>query len=212
MDLPMKYLFAVLLWILWCALHSGLITLTVTDYMKKKLGDRYRFYRLSFNLVSLATLLPIADYSFSLREAPIFRWEGPLAPVKYVLLAASLSLFIAGGQHYSMSQFLGIRQIRTGRANHSLSEQDTFDASGILGAIRHPWYTAGILILWARDISLSTLLNNIVLSAYFVIGTILEERKLLLEFGDKYREYQKSVSMFLPYKWLKTKMTGTPGR
>ena len=40
MDLPVNYLFAVLLWILWCALHSSLITITVTGYMKKKLGDQ----------------------------------------------------------------------------------------------------------------------------------------------------------------------------
>jgi protein-S-isoprenylcysteine O-methyltransferase Ste14 len=47
-----------------------------------------------------------------------------------------------------------------------------------------------------------------VISAYFIIGTILEERKLLLEFGERYREYQKNVSMFIPYKWLKTKIAG----
>jgi protein-S-isoprenylcysteine O-methyltransferase Ste14 len=43
--------------------------------------------------------------------------------------------------------------------------------------------------------------NQPVLSAYLVIGTLLEERKLVLEFGDKYREYQRQVSMFIPLKW-----------
>jgi protein-S-isoprenylcysteine O-methyltransferase Ste14 len=128
--------------------------------------------------------------------------------VKYLLLATSIILFVAGGRHYSMSRFWGIRQIKTGRANHTLSEYDAFDNSGILSAIRHPWYTASIMVIWARDISLSTLLINIVISTYFVIGTILEERKLLQEFGEKYREYQKNVSMFIPYKWLKAKIAG----
>lgn len=208
MELPVKHLFAVLLWILWCTLHSTLIATPVTDYMKKKLGDRFRFYRLFFNAVSLATLIPVAYYSISIQQAPVFGWEGHLVIVKYLLLATSISLFVAGGRHYSLSQFFGIRQIKTGQANHSLSEYDTFDASGILCAIRHPWYTASIIVVWASDISLSTFLNNIVISAYFVIGTILEERKLLLEFGEKYREYQKNVSMFIPYKWLKAKIAG----
>jgi protein-S-isoprenylcysteine O-methyltransferase Ste14 len=128
--------------------------------------------------------------------------------VKYLLLAASIILFIVGGRHYSMSQFLGIRQIKTGRANPALSEYGTFDTSGILSAIRHPWYTASLLFIWARDLSSSTLLINIVLTAYFFVGTILEECKLLLEFGEKYREYQKNVSMFFPYKWLKAKIVG----
>ncbi len=208
MELPVKHLFAVLLWILWCTLHSTLIATPVTDYMKKKLGDRFRFYRLFFNAVSLATLIPVAYYSISIQQAPVFGWEGHLVIVKYLLLATSISLFVAGGRHYSLSQFFGIRQIKTGQANHSLSEDDTFDASGILCAIRHPWYTASIIVVWASDISLSTFLNNIVISAYFVIGTILEERKLLLEFGEKYREYQKNVSMFIPYKCLKAKIAG----
>jgi beta-lactamase class D len=43
---------------------------------------------------------------------------------------------------------------------------------------------------------------NLVLSAYLVIGTLLEERKLMLEFGKEYRDYQGRVSMFLPIKWL----------
>jgi len=203
-----KYLSAVLLWILWCALHSILIRKTVTDYMKQKLGDQYRFYRLFYNIVALVTLIPLMDYSISLKGVPFFRWEGRLVIVKYLLWMTSIYLFIAGGSHYNISQFLGIRQIKTGRTNRALSEYDTFDTSGILSVIRHPWYVAGILILWARDMSLPTLLNNIVIVAYFVIGAFLEERKLLIEFGEKYREYKKNVSMFIPYKWLMTKIAG----
>jgi len=208
MESPVKHVFVVFLWILWCTLHSTLIATPVKDCLKEKLGDWFRFYRLFFNAASLATLLPVVYYSISIRQAPIFRWEGHLMIVKYLLLATSITLFVAGGRHYSMSQFLGIRQTKTGRANRTLSEYDTFDNSGILSAIRHPWYTASIMVIWARDVSLSTLLINIVISAYFVVGTILEERKLLLEFGQKYREYQKNVSMFIPYKWLKAKIAG----
>ncbi|MCJ7783453.1 MAG: hypothetical protein MUP41_05930 [Desulfobacterales bacterium] len=208
MELPVKHVFVVLLWILWCTLHSTLIATPVKDYLRKKLGDWFRFYRLFFNAVSLATLIPVLYYSLSIQRTPIFLWERHLMIVKYLLLATSITLFVAGGRHYSMSEFFGIRQIKTGRANPALSEYDTFNTSGILGAIRHPWYTASLMAIWARDITLSTLLINIVISAYFVVGTILEERKLLLEFGEKYREYQKNVSMFLPYKWLKAKIAG----
>jgi methanethiol S-methyltransferase len=203
MELPVTYFFAVLLWSLWCTLHSVLITTAVTDYMKKKLGDGYRFYRLFYNTVAVVTLLPLVYYSISIEGAPIFRWQGPLVIAKYLLAVTSLYLFIAGARHYRMSQFLGIHQIKTGQADRTLSEHDTFDTTGILSLIRHPWYISAIMIVWARDISLSTLLNNIVICAYFVIGTILEERKLVLQFGDKYRDYQKNVSMFFPCKWLR---------
>jgi protein-S-isoprenylcysteine O-methyltransferase Ste14 len=208
MDPTLKSLLAVMFWVLWCALHSTLVAPTVTATMKKKLGHGFRYYRLLYNAISVVTLIPLVSFSMSIRETPFFRWEGYLVIVKYLLVATSLSLFVAGARHYSMSQLFGIRQIKTGRASEAVSEDDTLDTSGILGMIRHPWYIAGILLVWAGDISLSTLVINIVIVGYFVVGTLLEERKLLLEFGDRYREYQKNVSMFFPYKWVKAKMAG----
>jgi protein-S-isoprenylcysteine O-methyltransferase Ste14 len=38
------------------------------------------------------------------------------------------------------------------------------------------------------------------------MGTILEEQKLVEEFGDEYRAYQKKVSMLFPMKWILNKM------
>jgi protein-S-isoprenylcysteine O-methyltransferase Ste14 len=207
-DLTMKSLLAVICWVLWCTLHSTLVAPTVTETMRKKLGNGFRFYRLFYNAFSIVALIPLVSFSMSIRETPFFRWEGYLVIVKYLLVATSLSLFVAGARHYSMSQLFGIRQIKTGRASKAVSEVETLDTSGVLGMIRHPWYIAGILLVWAADISLSTLVINIVIVGYFVVGTLLEERKLVLEFGDRYREYQKNVSMFIPYKWLKAKMAG----
>ena len=48
-------------------------------------------------------------------------------------------------------------------------------------------------------------LHALILTVYLIIGTFLEERKLVYEFGDQYRNYQKQVSMLLPLKWLNLK-------
>ncbi len=205
MEISVKYLYAVLGWVLWCTLHSALISTTVTDFAKKKLGDSFRFYRLFYNVVSLVTLIPIAYYSHMLREAPIFRWEGPLGLVQVFLLAVSVCLFVAGGKHYSWARFLGIYQVKAGS---SLADSSTFVLSGIHRIIRHPWYLGGILIVWAQDLSTSTILINMVINVYFIVGSFLEERKLVLEFGEKYREYQRTVSMLFPWRWLKARIEG----
>ena len=88
-----------------------------------------------------------------------------------------------------------------------MTESGELDTSGVLGVIRHPWYSGVFLLLWASDITLRGLMINLILSAYLVIGTFLEERKLVLEFGDRYREYQRQVSMFIPFKWLKSRLS-----
>jgi protein-S-isoprenylcysteine O-methyltransferase Ste14 len=208
MEISVKSLYAVLGWVLWCTLHSTLISTTVTDFAKKKLGGGFRFYRLFYNAVSLVTLIPLVYYSHTLREAPIFHWEGPLGIVQVFLLAVSVYLFVAGGRHYSWARFWGISQIKAGRAGSSLADSSTFVVSGIHRIIRHPWYLGGILIVWAQDMSASTILINMIISVYFMIGAVLEERKLVIEFGEKYREYQRTVSMLFPWRWLKAKIEG----
>ena len=87
-----------------------------------------------------------------------------------------------------------------------MTESGEFDSSGVLGVVRHPWYLAVFILLWAGDLNLADLTINVVLSVYLVIGTFLEERKLVLEFGDKYEVYQRQVSMFIPLKWLESKL------
>ena len=200
MEISVKDLYGVLGWVLWCTLHSTLISTTVTDFAKKKLGGSFRFYRLFYNVVSLVTLIPLVYYSHMLREAPVFRWEGPLVIVQVFLLVVSIYLFVSGGRHYSWARFLGISQVKAGS---SLADSSTFVVSGIHRIIRHPWYLGGILIVWAQDLSVSTILINMILNVYFIVGSFLEERKLLLEFGEKYGEYQQTVSMLVPFCWLK---------
>jgi protein-S-isoprenylcysteine O-methyltransferase Ste14 len=205
MKLTPQHLTVTALWILWCFLHSLMIAPAVTAHLKARLGDRFRFYRLFFNIVALATFCPLALYSLQVKEVPILAWEGALAVVQYLLLASSLFLFLAGARRYSLSSFLGLVQIRERASNRARSTRPGFATSGILDVIRHPWYAGALLLIWARDIGPMTLSINLVLSLYLIIGAFLEERKLVLEFGDGYRQYQDRVSMLFPWKWIRTK-------
>ena len=190
------------LWIIWCALHSGMISVTATGYLKRWLGRGFRIYRLIFNLVALATLIPVMVFEQSLRGPMLFRWQGFLILFQVLLLISALLLFLAGARHYDLLQFSGFRQIKTGSSHNALTETGELDTTGVLDITRHPWYLGGILIIWTRDIDLSALVTNIILTLYFIVGTVLEERKLLIEYGDDYRRYQERVSMLIPIKWL----------
>jgi methanethiol S-methyltransferase len=206
MILAERDLLIPLAWALWCAFHSFLITPGVTAYAQKKLGGRFRFYRLIFNAVSFLTLIPVFWYSWTDRQAPLFRWTGPWLILQVGLVGISLFLLAAGGRHYSLSRFLGFEQIRTGRTGQTLSDQGSLDLSGIHRVTRHPWYLGGFLIIWARDITWAILLSNIVMDAYFVVGALLEEKKLRTVFGRQYQDYQKQVSLLFPCRWLKAKL------
>jgi methanethiol S-methyltransferase len=201
------YLAVALAWSAYLALHSAMISMTATRYLRSVLGERFRFYRLFFNLVAIATLIPVVSYSTSVKGEMLFAWDGYFAVLKWALVATGVFLFIAGSCHYDMQQFLGIRQIRSGARHTLINASGTIDDTGVLGLIRHPYYTATILLFWAGDLTTTTAVINLVVTAYVVIGTLLEERKLRLELGESYRSYQARVSMFVPWKWLKSRLS-----
>ena len=67
--------------------------------------------------------------------------------------------------------------------------------------MRHPWYFFGLVLLWTRDMSATTLLTSVLVTLYFVIGSRMEERKLLVYHGDAYRRYMARVPALIPRPW-----------
>jgi protein-S-isoprenylcysteine O-methyltransferase Ste14 len=193
-----------LLLVVWCVAHSALISRPVTRYLEVRLGPVFRFYRLFFNIFSVLSFFPLYWFYRSLHSAPVFEWNGYLRIAQALLLGAGGLLFILGARHYNGGQFLGLRQIRERKSSRLLTESDDLDISGVLGVTRHPWYLGAILMMWARALDIAAIVANTVFTVYLVVGTYLEERKLVVEFGDRYRVYQNNVSMLFPVKWLRS--------
>lgn len=71
--------------------------------------------------------------------------------------------------------------------------------------VRHPLYFFILIMIWScPELSTDRLLFSIMWSVWIIIGAILEEKDLISQFGDTYRQYQKSVPMLLPYKGIFT--------
>jgi protein-S-isoprenylcysteine O-methyltransferase Ste14 len=202
----MKHLLLVLFWISWCALHSALISLTVTETLRHRFPNGFRYYRLLYNFLAVASLMPVLHYTFSLRGAPIITWSGPWVAVPVLLASAAIYLLVAGMRRYDLYQFLGLRQIGDEKACSLLTDDCSLDTGGVLSMVRHPWYSAGILIVWARPLDPAAILTNLVVCGYFVVGALLEERKLMRQFGDQYAAYRRQVSMLFPIKWAKRRV------
>jgi protein-S-isoprenylcysteine O-methyltransferase Ste14 len=149
--------------------------------------------------------MPVAFYSTGLKSEVLFQWSGFSLIIQSLLMIIVVTLFFAGLKKYDMLQFLGIRQIKSGNSHILLSATGDIDTSGIFRLTRHPWYLAVIIFIWLRDIYVSTLIINLILTVYIVIGTVLEENKIIAEYGTSYRRYQEKVSMLFPFKWLFSK-------
>ena len=133
-------------------------------------------------------------------------WEGYLLPVRFLLLVVGLLLFYTGARQYDMSTFLGLKQIKESVNHNLINATGQLNSNGILSVVRHPFYAAIFPLIWATNLDVTFLIVNCILSIYVIIGTLLEEQKLVNEFGDEYKVYQRRVSMLFPMKWFLGKM------
>ncbi|MCI5166188.1 MAG: hypothetical protein D3903_08850 [Candidatus Electrothrix sp. GM3_4] len=187
-------------WVLWCALHSLLITDGINELIRKKGGLLQGGYRLFYSLFSALSLLPLLWYQYSLPHEVIFSWSGWLHFPQGILLAYALAMLYGGNKVYDFDYLIGIKQWRSYRLEEDIPTLP-FSCVWALAYVRHPWYSSGLPILWTvGPITDANLPTRIILTLYLIIGTLLEERKLVKELGEPYVRYQKQVPMLIP--WL----------
>jgi len=196
----MNYLLIALLWTGYCALHSFLISIWFTNLMMSLLKDYYSFYRLFYVVISFVLLVPLINYSVQTDSVVIITYTLPLTIVRYLLILISVLIFLwSFFLDYDFLSFFGIRQIVEFRKDKTLQSSKEIRKKGLLGIIRHPMYLALLIYLWCQTFRLADVVVNVVLTAYIIIGTQLEEQKLVLEFGDTYTKYQHEVPMLIPF-------------
>lgn len=204
-QLDTNHVILISLLILWCIIHSLMIDNKFIKIVKNIFKSNFQYYRLFYNIFAIITLLPIILFTYSIPSIIYFQWNGYFVVLQAFLLMIALILLIGGSKNYNFLQFLGIKQIIDKKLHKSLSKDGVLKREGILNITRHPWYSAFTIVLWARELNSTTLIINIIFSIYLVVGTYLEEKKLKIEFGEAYIDYQKDVSMLLPIKWIKSK-------
>ena len=151
--------------------------------------------------VLLATaILAIMAWQWRPLPEPVWRVQSPVAAA--VLSAASL----AGWGIVLVSTFLidhfelfGLKQT-VSYAMGRPHEPPTFKERLFYRWVRHPLMLGFLIAFWATPtMSQGHLLFAAVTTAYIVIAIQIEERTLVHLHGDHYRDYQRRVSMLVPF-------------
>lgn len=199
MEDPSRLLALALLWVFYFALHSLLASL----WMKRRVAARWpramAIYRLLFNLVAVLLLLPPLWLTLTWPGPWLWRWEGWAFYGANGLAAIAAGLFLWSLRFYDGAEFLGTRQLRDGA--EGIEDQESLKISPLHRHVRHPWYTLGLVILWTRDMDAAMLLAAVIITAYFVVGSRLEERKLRVYHGRAYEEFMGRVPGLVPRPW-----------
>ena len=157
------------------------------------------YYRLIFNAVSLLLLIPPLWFSHSLDGPMLWKWNGGCFFVANGLAFLAAIGFYWSLKYYDSSEFIGLRQLR--ERTTAVLEQEHFVISPLHRFVRHPWYFLGMVIIWTRDMDVASLVTAVVVSMYFIAGSKLEERKLIVYYGNVYRRYMERVPGLFPLPW-----------
>lgn len=66
--------------------------------------------------------------------------------------------------------------------------------------VRHPMYAGFLMAFWATPhMTVGRLVFAVTCTLYIVIGSRLEEKDLLVLFGDPYRRYQQRIGRLIPF-------------
>ncbi len=193
----MEYVLLCTLWIAWCFLHSFFTTSRTTTWFKNHSGKRFNFYRLTYNLFSLLTVLPLLYWQGNIAGPVVIPLSPLLSYFKIIAIIPTIAVMAADFFSFDAREFMGLKQI-TGRAKANTVSVIT--KRGLYGLVRHPIYLGGCIffLILTTDASLAQFLGYLILALYMVIGTFREDRRLANELGDVYKKYQKEVPMFLP--------------
>jgi hypothetical protein len=170
-------------------------------------GDMFMraYYRALYNTVSLIT----AAIAFTLIAqapdhvlwiAPVWLWW----TMRGVQLTGAVIIALAF-QHLDGGEFLGLRQVWR-RLSHGETAgnidgltQTELITTGVYGIVRHPMYLGGIIIFtFDPHITRNGLITTLCADIYFLFGMLIEERRFLDVFGERYTEYAKRVARFVP--------------
>jgi protein-S-isoprenylcysteine O-methyltransferase Ste14 len=194
-----QILLLILSWLAYFSLHSLLASIWAKQYVASRWPRAMPGYRLAYNVLAVLLLAVPLGLTLNGSGSWIWRWSGLASGVAVVLSAAAVVGFLWSLKYYDGSEFLGLRQLN--ERNTSVDDQEQFRLSPLHRWVRHPWYFFALVIIWTRDMNLEMLITAILMTLYFVIGSRLEERKLLRYHGEIYRRYRRRVPGLVPLPW-----------
>jgi protein-S-isoprenylcysteine O-methyltransferase Ste14 len=198
-QLNNHHILLIILWLLYFSIHSLLASIKFKQFIFKSMPGFMPWYRLSFNFAAVVLLFPPLLLMSRYPGDIIWQWSGYWFYLANGLALLALAGFIWSLKSYDSAEFFGTRQLQEGRVD--VTDEESLHISLLHRYVRHPWYSFALVLIWTRDMNVAFLITAILLSLYFVLGSRLEERKLVAFHGEKYRQYMKHVAGLVPVPW-----------
>ena len=165
--------------------------------MQDLLGNGFQYYRLGYTIFAILGLVLIVIYQYKLQTPLLFNRFFVLSALGWILFICGILVMLICIKKYFIS-LSGLQSLVKEPPRSQLM------ISGLHRFVRHPLYLGTFITIWAGFLLLpllSLLISNAIITIYTLIGIELEERKLILEFGEEYRQYKNRVPRLIPFRF-----------
>jgi protein-S-isoprenylcysteine O-methyltransferase Ste14 len=169
---------------LYAAVHSWLASQRMKDWTRQTFGPTTdRWYRLAYNVVGGVTFIPLLVMLVWLPDRVLYTLSPPwlwLALLGQLVAVAGIAygLWLTGIWH-----FLGLCQLLDMPEDERWNCKPPLVVFGAYRWVRHPLYFWGLVFIW--------------LTPQMTVNRLA---RLVREYGDGYREYQRQVPRLIPWR------------
>jgi protein-S-isoprenylcysteine O-methyltransferase Ste14 len=175
--------------------HSGMIRRGAKEHLARRIPTIY--HPALYSIASGVALITLV-LAWQPTDTFLFRLHGLARWLSAAVVLVAVAGFAWGVRSLRGFDTFGTLPLKAALRGASVPTSP-FVARGPYRYVRHPLYLFMLLFIWSTPrFSTDQLLFNVLWTAWVIVGTKLEERDLLLEFGSTYRQYQASVPMLIP--------------
>ena len=215
MEQVLHHLLFAAAWASFGAVHS----LLAADWVKARAREEFKpFYRISYNIwagfhLGAILLLEWGGYPAKF----VFPWPTWLEWTFHGIQALGWIMVLWAVSGYDLGRFAGIEEAADKIRSRDTAakpqqpppaepltppkpEIEPLRTGGLNAYMRHPLYTGLLIVLWGRVFDEFQLASALWGTAYIVIGTHFEERKLSRLYGEAYDRYRQAVPVYFPWR------------
>lgn len=198
LDEPQALLFNAGLSLAFFIQHSGMVRRSFRQFLFRFSPEAYSSAIYSITSGIFLFLVVI----FWQGTSHLFEAEGITRIFMRILYILPVAGFFWGVKALGFFDPFGIKGVLDyGRGRKS--RPVAFTVRGPYQWVRHPLYLFMLVMIWScPNLTMDRLLFNILWSTWIIVGTLLEERDLVAQFGNAYRDYQQKVPMLFPFKFI----------
>ncbi len=177
--------------------HSGMIR---TSFRNRLAHIIPRHYHPSSYAIASGIALTVVILCWQPSQTVLYEVSGTLRLLARAVSIVAIVGFSWGIRALGHFDTFGLDPIKAYLRGMTLRQSD-FVVRGPYLWVRHPLYSFMLVLIWSTpDVNSDRLLFNVLWTLWVIIGSYLEEKDLVSEFGDRYRKYQKTVPMLLPWR------------